>query len=205
MYITDDLFKCGICEQSFSSKGAVFDHAQKNHDGYKFQCQHCQQRFRIKSNLESHQSICEGEDSPGEDTYIDGSGSEDAQLKDLMKEILKPQKTVWDNVPMPVLRLGEEEANSQAIEENNDDQLSEDNFSDIDDSDDVYAPTKDEKREAREESDEDEEEFTSPKGTFYRYNSHPEFLLYSYQFFSQKLTPQETQSSKTTCSCIRFR
>ena len=117
----------------------------------------------------------------------------------------KPQKTVWDNVPMPVLRLGEEEANSQAIEENNDDQLSEDNFSDIDDSDDVYAPTKDEKREAREESDEDEEEFTSPKGTFYRYNSHPEFLLYSYQFFSQKLTPQETQSSKTTCSCIRFR
>lgn len=108
---------------------------------------------------------------------------------------------------MPVLRLAEAEANSQAqlptkIEE---EKLSDDNFSEISDSDKLYSPTEAEEREAIEESDDDKEEVTSPKGNFNRYNSHPESLLYSYLLFSQKKNSQEAQSNRTTRSCIRIR
>ena len=101
---------------------------------------------------------------------------------------------------MPVLRLAEAEANSQAQEK-----LSDDNYSDISDSDKLYSPTEAEEREAIEESDDDKEEVTSPKGNFNRYNSHPEPLLYSYLLCSQKKNPQKAQSNRTTRSCISIR
>ena len=44
----DFMFKCGICEKDFRSRGSLFFHKKTNHEGNTYRCNRCEKIFSDK-------------------------------------------------------------------------------------------------------------------------------------------------------------